>query len=158
MELVTTIAKTQSVSCNWADLPANAQEKIIRYGFQRIFNDMVGGAERFPTVEDKVAHVKEQLERFKKGDIGRATSAAVPTETVIARQLVRAALKKQLGAKSEKWTAFIGLDDDKQGEKLDAIFEKNREAFEPEVKAELKRRADAQKAKAKLGDKLEFDL
>lgn len=154
----TTIAKTHTVEVDWNKLPANAQEKIIAYGVQRIFNDMVGGSERFPTVDDKLAHVKTQLERFYAGDIGRAQSAGVPTETVIARQLVRAALKAQLGAKSEKWAAFTGLSDDAQAEKLDAVFEKNRERFEPEVKAELKRRAEAAKSKAKLADKLDFDL
>ncbi len=44
----TTIAKERSFDIDFSALPKNAQEKIIAYGVQRIFNDMVGGAERFP--------------------------------------------------------------------------------------------------------------
>lgn len=154
----TTIAKTETRSIDWEKLPMNAKEKIIAYGVQRIFNDMVGGSERFPTIEDKMAHVDAQIARFMAGDIGRAQSASVPTATVIARQLVRAALKAQLGAKSPQWAKFTGLDDDAQAAKLDEVFEKNKAKFQPEVDAELKRREAAAKSKAKLADKLEFDL
>lgn len=158
MKYVTTIAKSHSIEVDWAKLPEAAQQKIIAYGVQRIFNDMVGGSERFPTIEDKVKHVEAQIARFYAGDISRAHSAAVPTETAIARQLVRAALKAQLGAKSPQWAKFTGLDDDAQAAKLDEVFEKNKAKFEPEVQAELKRREAAAKAKGKLAEKLEFDL
>lgn len=154
----TTIAKTETRSIDWAKLPANAQEKIIAYGVQRIFNDMVGGSERFPTIEDKMAHVDAQIARFMAGDIGRAAATGVAPAVTIARQLVRAALKAQLGAKSEKWATFTGLSDDAQAAKLDEVFAKNEAKFEPEVQAELKRREAAAKSKAKLADKLEFDL
>jgi hypothetical protein len=158
MAYSTTIAKTISIEVPFEAMPKAVQEKIIAYGCQRIFNDMVGGSERFPTTEDKVAHVKAQIARFLAGDIGRQASAGVPTETAIARQLVRAALKAQLGGKSEKWAIFTGLDDAKQAEKLDALFEANKELFAPQVEAEIEARRKAAAAKSKLAGKMEIDL
>lgn len=154
----TTIAKTETLPVDWEKLPMQAKEKIIAYGVQRIFNDMVGGAERFPTVEKKVAHVKEQIERFYKGEIGRASGGGVSTEVSIGRSLVRAALKLKYGAKSETWAKFTGLGDEEQNAKLDEVFEKNREAFAEEVKKEMKRRADAAAKRAKQAEGLDLDI
>lgn len=154
----TTIAKQVSREIDWTKLPANAQDKIIAYGVQRIFNDMIGGNERFPTLKDKVAHVDAQIARFMAGDIGRMRTESVPTETAIARQLVRKALKDQLGAKSEKWSTFTGLSDDDQVAKLDAIYEKNTAKFEPAVKEEMKLRAAKAAAAKKLSGAMEIDF
>ncbi len=153
----TTIAKTETIEVPFADMPKAVQEKIIAYGCQRIFNDMVGGSERFPTVADKVAHVKAQIARFLAGDIGRASGGgAVPERTKVARAIVRALLKDKYGAKSPEWAAFTGLDDDAQAEKLDAVFAKNEEKLAPKVDAELKRREAERKAKASM--KVDIDL
>lgn len=154
----TTIAKTETLSVDWEKLPLEAKEKIIRYGVQRIFNDMVGGSERFPTVEKKVAHVKEQIERFYAGDVGRAAASGVSTEVAIARQEARRLVKAKYGAKSPEWAAFTGLADEEQASKLDELVEKNKEHFDKFVKAELKARAEAAAKRAKAGEELALDL
>lgn len=158
MAYVTVIAKTETIAVPFEKFPAHVQEKIIAYGCQRIFNDMVGGAERFPTVEKKVAHVKEKIEAFLNGDVGRGSGTGVSSETAIGRQLVRAALKAKHGAKSETWAKFTGLSDDEQAAKLDAVLEKNKEAFAAEIAAEMKRRAEAAAKRAKAVEKLDLDL
>lgn len=154
----TTIAKTRTLAVDWAKLPANAQDKIIAYGVQRIFNDMVGGSERFPTIEDKVKHVEAQIARFMAGDIGRAASASVSNETAIGRSLIKAGLKAKYGAKSPEWAAFTGLSDDEQDAKLDALLEKNRAKLQPQIDAEVKRRAELAAKRAKQSDGLELSL
>jgi hypothetical protein len=154
----TTIAKTETLPVDWEKLPEAAREKIIAYGVQRIFNDMVGGAERFPTVEKKVAHVKEQIERFYAGDIGRKASAGVSTETAIARQEARRLVKAKLGAKSPEWAAFTGLEDDEQNAKLDAVVAKNQAHFDKFVAAEIAARKKAAEMRAKAGGELTLDL
>jgi hypothetical protein len=154
----TTIAKTETLPVDWAKLPEAAREKVIAYGVQRIFNDMVGGAERFPTVEKKVAHVREQIERFYAGDIGRKAASGVSTETAIARQEARRLVKAKLGAKSPEWAAFTGLGDEEQNAKLDAVVAKNEEHFKKFVAAEMKARAEAAAKRAKAAEGLALDL
>ena len=154
----TTIAKTETLNVPFEKFPAHVQEKIIAYGCQRIFNDMVGGSERFPTVEKKVAHVREQIERFLAGDIGRKAASGVSTETAIARAEARRLVKAKLGAKSPEWAAFTGLEDDEQAEKLDAIVAKNKPHFDKFVAAEMKARREAAEKRAKAGEELALDL
>lgn len=154
----TTIAKEAVINVDWAKLPANAQEKIIAYGVQRVFNDMVGGKERFPTVKEKVAHVEHMLARFYAGDIGRAASAGVSNETAIGRAIVRQSLKAKYGAKSPEWAKFTGLSDDDQNAKLDTLLEKNRAKLQPAIDAEVKRRAELAEKRAKQSDGLDLDI
>lgn len=154
----TTIAKTETLNVPFEKFPAHVQEKIIAYGCQRIFNDMVGGAERFPTVEKKVAHVREKIEEFLKGNIGRAAASGVSTEQAIARQEARRLVKAKYGAKSPEWAAFTGLEDDEQASKLDELVEKNRAHFDKFVAAEMKARREAAEKRAKAGEELALDL
>ena len=158
MAYSTVIAKTETIEVPFEKFPAHVQEKIIAYGCQRIFNDMVGGAERFPTVEKKVAHVREKIEEFLKGNIGRQAASGVSTEVAIARQEARRLVKAKLGAKSPEWAAFTGLEDDEQAEKLDAIVAKNKEHFDKFVAAEMEARREAAEKRAKAGEELALDL
>lgn len=52
-------------------------------------------------------------------------ASGVEEATLVARSITRAAIKAQLGAKSEKWAEFTGLSDADQAAKLDANFAKN---------------------------------
>ena len=158
MAYSTVIAKTETIEVPFEKFPAHVQEKIIAYGCQRIFNDMVGGAERFPTVEKKVAFVKEKIAAFLKGDIGRQASAGVSTEQAIARQEARRLVKSKYGAKSPEWAAFTGLEDVEQVAKLDELVEKNRAHFDKFVAAEMKARREAAEKRAKAGEELALDL
>lgn len=158
MEYFTTIAKEVTIKVPFGEMPQAVQEKIIAYGCQRIFNDMVGGLERFPTVKDKVDHVNAMIVKFLSGDIGRSARTGLGTEALIGRGLARVALKTRLGAKSPEWKSFIGLSDNAQDEKLDAIFAKNAEKMAPDVAAELKRRAELAAKRDKLADGLDLDF
>ena len=148
----TTIGKTRSFDVDFAALPAVSQEKIIAYGVQRIFNDMVGGSERFPTLDDKCAHVEATIARFMAGDVGRAAKEGVSVETGIARAEARRLLKLKMGAKSAEWATFTGLPDDEQVAHLDTVVEKNKAHFDKFVAAEMKaRKAAAEARKGALG-------
>jgi hypothetical protein len=141
MQYFTTVARTETIEVPFEQMPLEAQQKIIAYGCQRVFNDMVGGNDRFANNEQKVAHVKEQIARFMRGDIGRAQSTGVSGETSIARQLVRAGVKKQYGQKSPEWKEFIGLSDRDQEKFLDVLIEKHKDRVQVAVAAEIARRA-----------------
>ncbi len=73
------------------DFPANAIEKIFRYGFQRTFNDAVGGSDS--TTEDKVKQARELIDRYKAGDVGRKPAESVDPLTAAIRKIFRARLK-----------------------------------------------------------------
>ena len=146
--------ETKTFPVDWTKLPEAAKEKIIAYGVQRTFNDMVGGSDS--TVEEKGKEIVEAIERYYAGDIGRKAAEGVAPEVAIARSLVKAALKAHWGAKSKEWAEFTGLDDDAQAAKLDTVYAKNEEKFKPDVEAELERRRARAASVAKL--KVGIDL
>ena len=101
--------ETKVIAVDWEKMPDTAKEKIIAYGVQRVFNDMVGGSDS--TLEDKVKDVEAAVARFYAGDIGRKAAEGVSAEVSIGRSLVRQALKAKYGAKSPEWATFTGLSD-----------------------------------------------
>ena len=88
----------------------------------------------------------------------RGEGSTTDPRTAIARSIVRRALKEKFGSKSPEWARFTGLSDADQLAKLDETFTANAELFEPLVDAEVKRRADANKAKAKAASALNIEL
>ena len=84
--------ETRTFQVNLADFPAHAIRKIIAYGVQRTFNDKVGGSDT--TLEEKAETVRQLIERWKVGDIGRPPAQSVDAVTAEARKLVRAMLRK----------------------------------------------------------------
>lgn len=104
MVLETTIGKRagtpKTFQFTLGDFPPVAVEKFLRYGFQRVFNDAVGGEDT--THEEKIAEVAAMIERFKKGDVGRAPRESVDALTNECRIVLRAHLrthKKDVWAK-----------------------------------------------------------
>lgn len=115
-----------------ADMPAAAWLKIMSYGAQRTFNDAVGGSDK--TAEDKVAKIKEMIDAYLAGDIGRRASASVDPVTAAIRSIIRQLWKAQDadGYKAAK-------DEDDIDDRLDAIF-----AGQPEdAQAAIRKRAEA---------------
>lgn len=126
-----------TIQARLGDFPEEAVIKFLRYGFQRVFNDAVGGSDTFAA--DKVAAARDMIERFKRGEIGRQVAAGVDAVTKLARRKAKAALKivdpdgaKRLNAKDKA----------EQAETLDAILAANPH-FTEEAKAELAARAEA---------------
>lgn len=126
----------------WGDFPPAAQERIIRYGFQRIFNDRVGGSDTGP--EEKVAEATAMIERFKAGEVGRQAAAAVDPVTHEARLIVAALLRAK---HKDRWAEVKDLEKAERNEALDAIVAKN-PAIVEKAKAEVKRK---QAEAAKVG-------
>lgn len=88
----------------------------------------------------------------------RGDGTGTDPRVAIARSIVRKAIKEKVGAKSPAWATFTGLSDAEQLAKLDANYEANKEVFDPAIEAEIKRRADANKAKAKLANAMAIEL
>lgn len=88
----------------------------------------------------------------------RGDGTGADPRTLIARSIVRRAIKEKVGSKSPEWAKFTGLSDKDQIAKLDETFAANAELFDPLVDAEIKRRADANKAKSKAAASLSIEL
>lgn len=88
----------------------------------------------------------------------RGDGTGADPRTLVARSIVRRAIKEKLGSKSPEWAKFTGLSDSDQIAKLDETYSANAELFDPLVDAEIKRRADANKAKAKAASALSINL
>jgi hypothetical protein len=88
----------------------------------------------------------------------RGDGTGADPRTLIARSIVRRAIKEKVGSKSPEWAKFTGLSDADQIAKLDETYAANADVFDPAIEAEVKRRADANKAKAKLAGAMQISL
>lgn len=88
----------------------------------------------------------------------RGEGGGVDPRTAIARSIVRKAMKEKLGKNSPEWAKFTGLSDADQLAKLDENYAANADVFDPAIDAEIKRRADANKAKQKLASAASFNI
>lgn len=153
-----------SVTVNTSDLSKVASE-LFAYGVGQKIRDAASGA-------SKVAEeTKEELSGVAQGMMETAMAALVAGEwshrgegtgtdprTLVARSIVRKAIKEKVGSKSPEWAKFTGLADKDQLAKLDETYAANAELFDPLVDAEIKRRADAAKAKQSAAKALEINL
>ena len=139
--------------------------EIFGYGLGQKVRDAASGAA-------KVAEeTKEELAKVAQGMMNSAVTALLAGEwshrgegsgtdprTLVARSIVRKAIKEKVGGKSAEWAKFTGLSDKDQLAKLDETYTANAALFDPLIDAELKRRADAAKAKKATATKVEFSI
>lgn len=153
LTLSTTIAKTETFTAKVSDFPEAAIIAFLTYGFQRKFNDAVGGALRNDepyTPELKVADAKAMIEEYKKGIVSkrREGGSAVTVEVSAARKVMRAMLPKLLSIEDLK--TFRALESGDANAKLDAWATANAGAIADAVKAEVKAMNDQAKRRAAL--------
>jgi hypothetical protein len=151
----TTVAD-RTFQINPMDLPDNALLDLLRYGTQRRFNDATGGSDKTP--DEKHAKVAEMIGNYKEGVI-RAQRGGGGTDelTKIMRQEMQKLVKAKLDATVYK-QEFTDAEASVRNAKLDKLIEANRKAIEPIAQAELKRREDERKSRAKLAGGLNIEL
>lgn len=143
MVLETTIARRDggaTIQMRLGDFPANAIERMLRYGAQRIFNDPFGGKDT--TAEEKLAGAKEMIARFKLGQVGRTTHAGADPLTNECRKIVRAYIRTN---DTDAYKRLKAMDDDARDVKLDDITAKNAWVGEKAKKDIATRAAEAKK-------------
>lgn len=153
LTLSTTIAKTETFTAKLSDFPEAAVIAFLTYGFQRKFNDAVGGAMRGDdayTPAMKVADAKAMIAEYKQGIVSkrREGGSAVTVEQSAARKVMRAMLPSLLPADDLK--AFRALESAEQNTKLDAWATANSDTIADAVAAEVKAMADRAKRRAAL--------
>lgn len=156
--LSTTIAKTETLSAKLGDFPQAAVDKFLAYGFQRFFNDGLGGKD-VPDA-DKVKAAKLKFEQAKKGIVGR-TRGATPDPFV---KIVIAIVKRLVKAKNAENYKKI-MAEEKPDAKFLAILERTKEnkpetyaAIMAEATAERKRQEEMAEGLANLIADSEDDL
>ena len=153
-----------SVDVATADISALGAE-LLTYGIGQKLRDAASAASTVAkeTATDVQVVAQGMLDAAYKALTSgewshRGEGSGVDPRTAIARSIVRKAIKEKFGAKSPEWAKFTGLSDKDQLAKLDESYEANREVFDPAIDAEVKRRADASKAKAKLANAMNIEL
>ena len=138
-----------SLAIDGKPLPATSVEYLMNFALQSL-QDSYAGAKSF---DDAKAAWEGKLAKVIEGTVGaRGPGSAVSDETKIGREIARDRLRAVGGA---KWKAYKDADDaTAKAAILDAIIERNAEAFAKLVADEITRRA---KTKAKLGA-MELDI
>lgn len=169
IELPDTFTVTQrngaSVTVSTVDVAAMLPN-LVEYGVNQKVRDAASGATKAAEAEGSKG-VQAEAQAMMEASVAalvagewshRGDGTGADPRQLIARSIVRKAIKEKVGSKSPAWATFTGLSDAEQLAKLDANYEANREVFDPAIDAEIKRRADANKAKAKLATSATFEL
>lgn len=154
-----------SVAIATADL-ANLGAELFIYGVGQKVRDAASGAAKAAEAEgsqgvqaEAQAMMESAVAALVAGEWShRGEGSGVDPRTAVARSIVRKAIKEKFGSKSPEWAKFTGLSDKDQLSKLDETYAANAEMFDPAIDAEIKRRADAAKAKSKLASGLAIEL
>lgn len=153
-----------SVEFATADISELGAE-LLAYGIGQKLRDAASAASTTAkeTGEEVAAIAQGMLDKalasLKAGEWShRGEGAGVDPRVAVARSIVRRAIKEKVGSKSPEWAKFTGLSDADQAAKLDETYAANEALFSPLVDAEVKRRADAAKAKSKAAAALDITL
>lgn len=163
---VVTMRNGASVEVDTAKVFGQLGAETALYGLGQVLRDSASAASKAAEAEGSLgveaeaqAMMNAKLAALYAGTWStRGDGSGVDPRTAIARSIVRKAIKEKVGSKSPQWATFTGLSDADQLAKLDANYEANREVFDPAIDAEIKRRTDANKAKAKLANAMAIDL
>lgn len=155
-----------TVTVETSKLPLHIVEFDTLYGIGQVLRDSASGATKAAEAEgssgvmaEAQAMMDAKLAAQYNGEVStRGSGTGTDPRVLIARSIVRKAIKLSVGAKSPAWATFTGLSDADQLAKLDANYDSNRAVFDPAIDAEIKRRADESKAKAKLANAATFEL
>lgn len=162
--MVVAMRNGASVNVPTADISALGAE-LLSYGIGQKLRDAASAASTVAKETNAEVQVVAQgmldsaLASLRAGEWShRGDGTGADPRTLIARSIVRRAIKEKFGPKSPEWAKFTGLSDADQIAKLDETYTANAEVFDPAIEAEVKRRADANKAKAKLANALTVSL
>ncbi len=154
-----------SVSVDVASISALGAE-LLAYGIGQKLRDAASAASKVAT------DTGEELQAVAQGMLDSALASLVAGEwshrgegsggtdprTLVARSIVRQAIKAKYGSKSPEWAKFTGLSDADQLAKLDESYTAQPAVFDEAIDMELARRAKAAKAKAALAKGATFNI
>lgn len=136
------------------DLPDTSVEYLVNFALQSLQDAYAGSANQ----AEAQAAFAAKLKNIVDGTIGQRSSGGGVSEfTKVARSIVKKLLAGNDTGKA-KLATFADMKDAEVNAALDEIYEKNSAKLEAAVKAEVKRREDERKAKAKLTNSLEIEL
>lgn len=144
-----------TIKLNGKPIPADSVEYLLNFALQSLQDAYAGSA----NADEAKASFGKKLDAIVGGTLGaRSGAAAVDELTKVQRQIVRAILKTQFGAKSEAWQEFADKSESDQNSFLDEKFAKNSAKLADAVAermAELKAERDR---KAKLAKTVAIEL
>lgn len=164
MEYIVT-SRGVELTVDTAKLSDDIREKLFLHGLQQKIADAASGAKKVAEESNSdidavtLGMMEKALAALLAGEwSSRVAGEGISERKRVERAIMRKAVKEKFGAKSPQWAKFTGMSDDEQAKELDRWFAANAEALTPDVDAELARREEARKAKAKLSGKIEINL
>lgn len=140
---------------NGTELPESSVAHLMTFALQTL-QDAYAGAK---STDEALGMFNGKLDKLLNGTIGtRGSGDGADERTRVARQLVRGLVKTKYGSKSPEWATFIGLSDDDQNAKLDAMFAANEAALSGAVDEKIAELAAARAKRADLGKTVEIAL
>jgi hypothetical protein len=130
------------------EFPLVAIEKLFRKGFQREFNDSVGGLQ----VDRKVIELRKMIAEYKAGDIGRTKGEGVTDLTYECRIIAANLLRVK---KPDEWKQLKDAEKKVLNARLDAIVTRN-SSIVTDAQAVLDRKSADRERMARLN--VEVDL
>jgi hypothetical protein len=145
---------------------ADVASFVVEYGIGQVHRDSASGATKAAEAEgskgvqaEAQAMMEAKYAALCEGVMTRrGDGTGVDPRVAVQRSVTRQAMKAALGSKSPEWAKFTGLSDADQLAKLDENYAANEAILADAVDKELARRADAQKAKAKLAKAATFAI
>lgn len=153
-----------SVTINAADMAGLGAELFVYGVGQKVRDSASAASTQAKETNEEVQSIAQAMMDAAVASLvagewsHRGDGAGTDPRVLIARSIVRRAIKEKFGSKSPDWAKFTGLSDADQLAKLDETFTNNEAMFAPLVDAEVQRRADANKAKAKAAKALTINL
>lgn len=139
--LVKMEADCKSITINGTELPASSVEYLLTFALQNL-QDAYAGAD---SAADAQARFGKKLDRLIAGTIGvREAGDGASAEVKMIRTVLGETLRK-----TEKGKAAWKAHEDDRAEWLDAVFAKQSDEVQAEIKAKADARLEEQRAKAK---------
>ncbi len=110
-------------------LPDASVTYLLNFSLQSL-QDAYAGAE---SMDEATGNWGKKRDALIAGEIGIRSGEGVSTFQSVARQIMRALLKKNAGPKSSDWVAFTAKSDADQNKVLDEKFKANKAKLEPVV-------------------------
>lgn len=130
--------------------------KLAMHGLQQKIADAASGATNH---DEALAAMQKAADAIVKGEwSSRGVGTGADERTLVARSIVRAAMKAKLGGASPEWAAFTGLDPAAQLAKLDAIAAANEAIFADAIDAKMAERAAEREQRKTLAGAADFNI
>ena len=141
------------------DVAALSPDIVARLAVHGLHQKIADAASAAQTRDEALASMQKAADAILAGDWTQRTGGGgVDERTLVMRQIVKAAMKESVGAKSEAWATFTGQSDEYQNAKFAENYEANKDALDVAIEAKIAERKAERDRKAGLAKTVTISL